>query len=96
VISNVQATAISTSGVTITWTTSTAASSQVVYGTTTGYGLSTTTVSTLVTSHSVILSGLTAGTTYNFAVISAPSGGQSVTSAHYSLTTVHDPVDRFP
>jgi len=60
VISNVQATAISTSGVTITWATSAAASSQVVYGHTNTYGLSTPTVSTLVTSHSVILNGLAA------------------------------------
>jgi Fibronectin type III domain len=88
VISNVQATAISTSGVTITWTTSTAASSEVVYGTTASYGLSTTTVSTLVTSHSVTLNGLAAGTTYDFAVVSATSGGPSVTSANYSFTTL--------
>jgi hypothetical protein len=91
VISNVQATAISASGATITWTTSTPSTSQVVYGTTTGYGSSTTAVSTLATPHLVTLTGLTAGTTYDFAVVSAPSTGQPVTSSNYSFTTLGDP-----
>ena len=88
VISNVQATAISASGATITWTTSTPTSSQVVYGTTTAYGSSTPVVSTLVTSHSVILTSLTAGTPYDFAVASVNSTGQSVTSSNYLFTTL--------
>jgi hypothetical protein len=88
VISSVQATSITATGATITWTTSVAASSQVVYGLTTAYGSSTTAVSTLVTSHSVTLTGLTAGTAYDFAVVSAPSGGTSVTSANSTFTTL--------
>jgi len=88
VISNVQTSAISSSGATITWTTSVAASSQVVYGTTAAYGLSSPAVSTLATSHSVTLTGLAAGTTYDFAVVSTPSGGTAVTSTNYSLATL--------
>ncbi len=66
-ISAVTATPAETSAV-VTWTTSPAADSQVEYGTTTAYGSSTTLDPTQVTSHSVNVSGLTAGTTYHYRV----------------------------
>lgn len=77
VISNVQTTNLLATSATITWTTNEAASSQVEYGTTTSYGSSTALDSNAVTSHSVALSGLTAGTTYHFRVKSTNAGGSS-------------------
>src|SRR5208283_103533 len=71
---------------TITWTTDQLSSSQVEYGTTTGYGSNSALSSTLVTSHSVILTGLTAGTTYNYAVLSTDSAG-TATSANFTFST---------
>jgi len=85
-ISNVQASSITSSGATITWTTDEASSSVVEYGTTTGYG-STATGPNDVTSHSVALSGLNAGTTYHYRVKSADSSGNTATSSDYTFTT---------
>src|SRR5690606_40942631 len=59
VISNVQATGISTNGATITWTTNENASSRVNYGLTTSYG-SNASNGTLKVNHSIALSGLSA------------------------------------
>jgi hypothetical protein len=70
VISAVASSGITAASATITWTTDQAATSQVSYGTTTAYGTLSTLNTTLVTSHSVVLTGLTQGTTYNYAVIS--------------------------
>jgi hypothetical protein len=87
VITSVTATGITNTSATITWTTDQASSSQVNYGTTTSYGLSTTINSTLVTSHSVTLTGLTAGTTYDFDVVSANASSLSSTSSNSTFTT---------
>ena len=87
VISAVNATNITSTSATITWTTSQAATSQVEYGTTAAYGSLTTLNSSLVTSHSVTLSGLTPGTTYNYAVLSANSSNVLATSANFIFTT---------
>jgi hypothetical protein len=87
VISNVQVSGITTTGATISWTTSTPASSQVLYGTTTGYGSSTANDPTLVTSHSQTLTGLTANTTYHFTEVSIDAYGQQATSADATFTT---------
>ncbi len=64
-ISNVSTTNVSTSSATITWTTTLAASTVLEYGLTSGYGGNYTN-STLTTSHSVTLTGLSANTTYHF------------------------------
>ena len=58
VISSVSVSNISASGATINWTTNEATDSQVIYGTTTAYGSSTTLNTTKVTSHSQTLTGL--------------------------------------
>jgi hypothetical protein len=87
VISNVTATGITSSSATITWTTDQASSSQVNYGTTTSYGSSSALNTALVTSHSVTLTGLTAGTTYYFDVFSANGSNVSVVSTNQSFTT---------
>jgi hypothetical protein len=86
VISAVGASGITTTSATITWTTDQPSNSQVEYGTTTGYGSLSPINFSLVTSHSAVLTGLTAGTTYNYAVMSASTGGPA-TSANFTIST---------
>jgi hypothetical protein len=88
VISNVLVSSISNTSATITWTTDQASSSLVNYGTTTGYGSASTLDPTLVTSHTVTLSGLTSGTTYDFDVVSANAGAMSATSGNATFSTL--------
>jgi hypothetical protein len=87
VISAVSTSAITTTSATITWTTDQATTSLVNYGTTTGYGAYSALNSTLSTSHSVTLTGLTPGTTYDFDVVSANSAGTSSNSANSTFAT---------
>jgi hypothetical protein len=87
VISAVAASGLTTSSATITWTTDQASSSQVFYGTTTAYGSSSAASSSLTTTHSVTLTGLAAGTTYNFSVVSANSAGTSAASSNFTFAT---------
>ena len=91
VISSVTATSITSTGATITWTTNEAADTQVEYGTTTSYGSSTTLNSSLVTSHSQSLSGLTASTLYHYRVKSSDAAGNPATSGDYTFTTTAAP-----
>lgn len=91
VISSVTATGISTTSATITWTTDQASSSQVKYGTSASYGTASSVNGSLVTSHSVTLTGLTAGTTYDYAAVSANSAGTSTTSANFTFSTTAAP-----
>jgi hypothetical protein len=86
VISGVTATGITSTSVTIIWTTDQPSSSQVTYGTTPAYGFSSTPNTTLGTSHSVTLTGLTASTLYNYAVMSANAVG-TATSANFTFST---------
>ena len=85
-ISAVTATKTTTTA-TITWTTAVPANSQVTYGTTTSYGSSSALNSSLVTTHSVALTSLTAGTTYHYRVLSADSTGALVTGLDNVFTT---------
>jgi hypothetical protein len=87
VISNVAVSSITNTSATITWTTDQASSSLVNFGATTGYGSASPLNPTLVTSHSVTLTGLTLGTTYDFDVVSANLGAMSSTSANSTFTT---------
>ena len=89
-ISNVAASSITNSAATISWTTNVAASSQVEYGLTTGYGSTTTLDPALVTSHSQALSGLAPNTLYHYRVISTNANGTS-TSGDYTFTTSGPP-----
>src|SRR3989338_7061257 len=80
VISDETGSSVSQSSLTITWTTDFVATSRVVYDTVShavlgeapnyGYTNSTVEDSTKVTSHSVDLTGLTAGTTYYYRTVS--------------------------
>jgi Bacterial Ig domain len=86
-ISSVGATSITTSGATINWTTDVGATTQVEYGTTTAYGTSTTLNASLVTSHSVSLTGLSSGTLYHYRVHSKNSGGTESISGDFAFAT---------
>jgi len=87
IISSVSAGAITTGGATITWTTNTGSTSQVDYGTTTGYGSVTTFDSSLVTSHSQTLSGLTPRTVYHYRVHSIDANSVETITSDFTFTT---------
>lgn len=86
VISGVAASSITSSAALITWSTDEASNSVVEYGLSTSYG-STVTNSTLLTSHSVPLSGLTSGTLYHYRVKSTDASNNTATSIDYTFTT---------
>lgn len=84
-ISTIEVSAVTATSATITWTTNHAADSQVDYGTTSGYG-STENDGAMVTSHTISLTGLTAGTTYHYQVTS--TGNTTVTSVDDTFETL--------
>jgi len=88
-ISSVVVSGITTSGATITWTTNEASDSWVNYGTTTSYGTNapSTPNASMVTSHSVTLSGLSQSTGYNFKVVSKDASNNSAESGNFTFTT---------
>jgi phosphodiesterase/alkaline phosphatase D-like protein len=88
VISGVAASNASYVGATVSWTTSVPSDSQIDYGRTTAYGSSTLANPSLLTSHSQVLSGLTAGTVYHYRVKSRDGSGSLATSADGTFTTV--------
>lgn len=69
-----------TSTATITWSTDKGSTSRVDYGTSATALSSNVSDAALVTSHSVVVSGLTGGTAYFFRVTSVDSSGNSATS----------------
>lgn len=85
-VSNVQATNITATSATITWTTDEASSSTVDYGTSSSYG-STATGSGSTTTHSVNLTGLSAGTTYHYKVSSTDGNNNTGQSGDKTFTT---------
>src|SRR5262249_24939044 len=89
VISNVTAGGITASSATITWTTNDNSDSQVEYGVDTGYGLLAPTAPNpaLLTAHSQVLSGLTAGTVYHYRVKSKDAAGNLGVSGDFTFTT---------
>jgi hypothetical protein len=84
---NVAAGSVTSNSAVITWTTSASANSQVNYGTAAYYGSSTTLNSSMVTTHSQTLSGLSAGTTYHFQVVSEDGSGNTASSGDFTFTT---------
>jgi hypothetical protein len=86
-ISSVTASSITTLGATVTWTTDVASTSQVEYGTSTSYGNLTTLDASLVTSHSVALSGLATNTLYHYRVHSKNAGGTESISGDSAFQT---------
>ncbi len=87
VISLVAAINISTSSATITWDTNEPADSQVDYGATAGYGAQSVLDPALVTSHAVLISGLTPGSTYHFRARSRDASNNLATSSDDTLQT---------
>lgn len=91
-VSNIQATSITATGVTITWTSNELATSRVEYGATSGYGLFTAVDGTAdSTTHSVSITGLTSATDYHFRVISTDASANTATSDDNTFTTVAVP-----
>ena len=86
-ISGVSSAGITAAGATIAWATDRAGTGQVDFGPTTAYGSSSTLLSSLTTSHSVTLSGLTAGTLYHFRVRSRDAQGIEAVSGDYTFMT---------
>lgn len=84
---NVATSGITATTATVTWTTANTSNSRVEYGTTTAYGSMTTLNPSLVTAHSVGLSGLTAATTYHFRVLSQEADGTVTTSTDHTFVT---------
>jgi len=86
-ISAVASTGITKTGATITWTTNEAATSRVEYGLTEEYGSFTTLDTSLVTAHSVELTGLKAGKTYHYRVISGDASDNEALSGDNTFKT---------
>lgn len=78
-ISNIETGAVSTSTVTVTWNTNLPSDSQIEYGNSENLGSQTTLDSTLTTSHSVTIGGLTPNTNYIYKVKSKPLGASVAT-----------------
>jgi uncharacterized lipoprotein YddW (UPF0748 family) len=89
-ISNVQASNITDTAATITWYTNQLATSQVEYGPTDAYGQSSPLNGSLVTNHSVTLSGLSASQLYHYRVLSTNANGTS-TSSDFTFNTEGPP-----
>ena len=89
-LSGVTASTVGTTSATVSWTTDVASSSQVAFGPTTAYGSTSPLDSTMVTSHTVTLTGLTPGTTYHYSATSANSVGSSSSSDGSFVTLAGD------
>jgi RHS repeat-associated protein len=87
VISNVAAGGIAALSATITWNTNENSDSQVEYGRDQNYGQSTALNPSLVTAHSQVLSGLTAGTGYHYRAKSGDAAGNLAVSGDFTFTT---------
>ena len=89
IISSISSGTPTSTAATITWSTDQSSHSKVVYGTTNAYGSVSSNVS-LVTSLSITLTGLSGGTTYHYAVVSANAQGYTATSTDQTFTTVNN------
>ncbi|MBI3231860.1 MAG: fibronectin type III domain-containing protein [Candidatus Doudnabacteria bacterium] len=92
-ITSLSSNGVNSSSMTVTWTTDEAASSQVSFGLTSGYGSQTVLDSSLVTNHSVTITGLSADTEYHFHVASTDSAGNTRTSGDETFTTLANTVN---
>lgn len=86
VISNVAANSTTTTAQ-VSWATDEVSSSRVEYGLTTSYGSQTTLNQSLVSSHSVAMTGLNPATTYHYRVLSSDAAGNLATSSDKTFTT---------
>lgn len=81
-ITNIAVASSTGTSATVTWTTNSASTSQVLYGLNGTTTSSTTTDQHLVTSHSVTVTGLVAGQVYSYKVSSIDTGGVSTSSVN--------------
>jgi fibronectin type 3 domain-containing protein len=95
-IANISANNITQTGVAINWVTDEASDSQVEYGISTSYGNSTTLNPSLVTNHSVNLTGLVASTDYHYRVKSKDASGNLAVSGDNVFTTANPVPDTTP
>lgn len=95
VVSNVVATPSITSFA-VSWNTDEVATSQVQYGASASYGSNSALSSALVMSHSVVVSGLSAGTTYHYRVRSADAASNTGTSSDATVVTLPSIVTEAP
>jgi len=79
--------AVGVSGATIGWTTNTPSDTQVQYGLTTSYGSMTSLASSLVTSHSQVISGLAPHTWYHCQMRSRDAAGNLTVSGDVKFKT---------
>ncbi len=86
VITDSSASVISFDSVTITWKTDVESDSQIEYGETTSYGTKSILDATQVKNHSITLTGLKAGVTYHFRVLSKNATGKLSTSKDFTFT----------
>ena len=92
-IYNVSVSNLRTISVTINWSTDEPATSRVDYGLDESYGESSDESGSLVTSHSVNLSGLTADTAYHYQVVSRDGlSNEAVSSDNTFITPLTDPI----
>ncbi|MEN3356580.1 MAG: hypothetical protein V7637_562 [Mycobacteriales bacterium] len=87
VISAVGTGGLSPAGATVSWATDEAADSRAEYGTTAAYGGTSALAPAPVTAHQVVLSGLTAATTYHYRVRSADAAGNVAYSPDATFST---------
>jgi hypothetical protein len=90
-ISNVTVSNIGQTSVTVSWNTNEAASTRVEYGASPTYG-SVVTGAANVSSHSVVLSNLAAGTLYHYRVVSADAANNEAVSTDATFTTAASPI----
>ncbi len=90
-VSTLEATNITSSSVTVTWTTNEAADGQVQYGTTSTYDSTSSLNSSLSTTHSIKINGLSRNTTYHFQALSKDANGNIGKSTDLTFTTLVKP-----
>lgn len=88
IISALSVSTITDAGATITWTTNENSDSKVDYGVNDTYGTDMTNAD-MVTSHSMVLVGLTENTTYHFKITSKDSDDNSSASADMTFKTLY-------
>ncbi len=91
VISQVSVGNITATAAVVIWITNEASDSQVEYGTTASYGLSSTIDARLTTTHSVQIFGLTASTLYHYRVRSKDAAGNPAASGDLTFSTLAVP-----
>jgi hypothetical protein len=96
-VTGVTANNITNTSALISWTTNEASTSQVDYGTTTGYALGPTTADPgFVLTHGQLVSGLSPTTLYHYRVRSTDRFGNSVTGSDNTFTTLTSGTDTTP